>query len=63
MTHVKMHPSIEKLLALPLSWDRAVLGQACRLMQEYAGKGYRADLLPYYPLGKEIRYRLFRQHP
>jgi hypothetical protein len=62
-TDAKMHPTIEKLLSLPLSWDRAVLKQARELMQEYAGKGYRADLLPLYPLGQEIRYRLFGKFP
>ena len=59
----KMRPAIEKLLSLPLSWDRAVLQQARELMQEFAGKGYRVDLLPLYPLGKEIRFRLFGQTP
>lgn len=62
-TNSKMHPAIENLLSLPLGWNRAVLKQARVLMQEYAGKGYRADLLPLYPLGKEIRYRLFGQTP
>lgn len=62
-TNAKMHPAIEKLLALPFGWDRAVLGQARVLMQEYAGRGYRVDLLPLYPLGKEIRSRLFRKTP
>ncbi|MBV6450099.1 MAG: hypothetical protein MHPDNHAH_00819 [Anaerolineales bacterium] len=58
-TNAKMHPAIEKLLSLPFGWDRDVLLQARTLMQEYAGKGYRVDLLPLYPLGKEILYRLF----
>jgi hypothetical protein len=63
MTNVKMHTAIEELLSLPLGWDRAVLHRARELMQEYAGKGYRADLLPLYPLGKELRYRLLGQTP
>lgn len=62
-TTAKLHPEIEKLLSLPLSWDRDVLQQARELMQEFAGKGYRVDLLPLYPLGKEIRFRLFGQTP
>lgn len=62
-TNAKMHPAIEKLLSLPLGWDREVLMQARTLMQEYAGKGYRVDLLPLYPLGKEILYRLFGKIP
>lgn len=53
--------AIEKLMELPLTYDRDVLKQAVHLMQEYAGKGYRADLLPLYPLGREIRYRLTRK--
>lgn len=62
-TNAKIHPAIERLLSLPLGWDRAVLQQARVLIQEYAGKGYRVDLLPLYPLGKEIRYRLFGLMP
>ena len=50
-------------MTLPLGWDRAVLRRAVQLMQAYAGKGYRADLLPYYPLGKEVAYRLFKRIP
>ena len=57
------HPAIEELMSLPLGWDRNVLRKAVQLMQAYAGKGYRADLLPYYPLGKEIAYRLFKRIP
>lgn len=63
MTDAKMHKAIEELMSLPLNWDRTVLQRARVLMQEYAGKGYRADLLPLYPLGREIRYHLFRQIP
>jgi hypothetical protein len=59
LVDVKKHRAIEELLTLPLSWDRVVLRRARELMQEYAGKGYRADLLPLYPIGKEIRFRLF----
>jgi hypothetical protein len=57
------HPAIEELMTLPLGWDRDVLRKAVQLMQGYAGKGYRADLLPLYPLGKEIAYRLFKRVP
>jgi hypothetical protein len=63
MTNVKMHKAIEEMLSLPWGWDRAVLRRARALMKEYAGRGYRADLLPLYPLGREIRYRLYRQIP
>ena len=53
-----LHPAIAELISLPLSWDRTVLKRARELMQVYASKKYRIDLLPLYPLGMEIRYRL-----
>jgi hypothetical protein len=56
-------PAIEELMGLPLGWDRDVLRRAVRLMQAYATKGYRVDLLPLYPFGKEIAYQLFRKVP
>ena len=55
------HPAIEELMNLPLEYDRAVLKRAAHLMQAYAGKGYRADLLPLFPLGKELEYHLIRR--
>lgn len=55
------HPAIAELMTLPLSHDRAVLRKAAKLMQAYAGKGYRADLLPLYPWGREIRYWFLRR--
>ena len=58
LTGQPYHPVIEKIMSLPLGWDRDVLKQARAYMLEYAGKGYRADLLPLYPLGKELRYWL-----
>jgi len=57
------HPAIDELMSLPLGWDRDVLRRAVQCMQGYSGKGYRADLLPLYPLGKEIAYQLFRKIP
>jgi hypothetical protein len=54
------HPAIAELMSLPLGHDREVLRKAVSLMQVYAGKGYRADLLPFYPAGKEMKYRLFK---
>lgn len=55
------HPAVAELMTLPLEYDRAVLRKAARLMQQYAGKGYRVDLLPLYPLGREVRYWLMRR--
>ena len=49
------HSAIAELMTLPLKYDRDVLEKAVTLMQAYAGKGYRTDLLPLYPLGREIK--------
>ena len=54
------HPAIAELMTLPLEYDRVLLKKAALLMQSYAGKGYRADLLPLFPAGKEIKYWIFR---
>jgi hypothetical protein len=54
---------IEELLNLPLGWDRSVLGAARQLMRRYAGSRYRVDLLPLYPLDREIVYRIGRRQP
>lgn len=61
LTGKPVHPVIAEMLSLPLAYDRAVLRRAQELMQAYAGKGYRADLLPLYPLGREIQYWLARK--
>lgn len=55
------HPAIAELMTLPLAYDRNVLRKAVKLMRDYAGKGYRADLLPLYPWGREIRYWFLRR--
>ncbi|MDX9992634.1 MAG: hypothetical protein RBS68_11385 [Anaerolineales bacterium] len=54
-------PLIAELCGLPLAFDRRILSQARDLMQTFAGKGYRIDLLPLYPLPREIRYRLTKR--
>lgn len=54
------HPAIAELMTLPLEFDREILKKAAALMQVYAGKGYRIDLLPLFPMGREIRYWIFR---
>jgi len=58
LTGQPFHPGLVELMSLPLNWDRSVLRRAQVLMRAYAGKSYRADLLPLYPLGREIRYWL-----
>jgi len=55
------HPAIAELMKLPLQYDRAVLKEAARLMQAYAGRGYRVDLLPLFPLPRELRYWVTRK--
>ena len=55
------HPAVAELMQLPLEYNRVALKKAATLMQEYAGKGYRVDLLPLYPLGREIQYWVTRK--
>jgi hypothetical protein len=54
---------IQELMSLPLGWDRSVLRNARRLMRAYAGKNYRVDLLPLYPLHREILWALTLTRP
>lgn len=63
LTHPLTDPILLELLSLPLNWDRAVLKRARELMQMYASKAYRADLLPLYPLPHELRYLMTRRPP
>ena len=55
--------ALAKLLSLPLSWDRLMLRQARVLMRAFAGKGYRADLLPLYPAHKEVAWWITHRMP
>jgi hypothetical protein len=55
------HAAIAELMQLPLECERTLLKKAAKLMQDYAGKGYRIDLLPLYPLGREIKYWFARK--
>jgi hypothetical protein len=48
-------------MTLPLALDRVVLKRAAGLMQAYAGKGYRIDLLPLFPWKQEVQHWLQRQ--
>jgi hypothetical protein len=54
---------LNELMSLPLSYDRELLQKVRFLMQDYAGKGYRIDLLPRYPLWKEIVFDITRKVP
>jgi len=54
------HSAVAELMALPLEYDRALLKKAASLMQVYAGKGYRIDLLPLFPAMREVKYWILR---
>ena len=54
---------IGQLMQLALDWDRSTLEAARGLMRTYAGKTYRVDLLPLYPLRAELLYRIFGTKP
>ena len=54
---------IEQIMQQPLGLDRQVLQHVRELMQRYAGKAYRIDLLPLYPLHREIVFRLTGRGP
>jgi len=49
---------IRDLMSFSSSADRQALSQARDLMRAYAGDNYRVDLLPLYPLDKEILFLL-----
>lgn len=55
--------AIRQLLDMPMGWRRENLFDARALMREYAGKSYRVDLLPLYPLHLEVLYWLTRRVP
>jgi len=55
--------ALNELMSLPVGYDRDILQKVRFLMQEYAGKGYRIDLLPRYPLWKEIAFDITRKVP
>jgi hypothetical protein len=55
--------ALNELMSLPVGYDRDMLKKVRFLMQDYAGKGYRIDLLPRYPFWKEIVYDITRKVP
>lgn len=57
---IALHPILEELLTLPLNFERDNLRHARNLMTIFAGKGYGAQILPLYPISKEIKYWLTR---
>ena len=58
LTGKPVDPRLSELLSLPLTYDRPMLRRVRTLMQGYAGKGYRVDLLPLLPLHREIGWHL-----
>jgi hypothetical protein len=52
---------LNDLMSLSLNQDRRVLTRALTLMKVYAGKGYRVNLLPLYPLPREIFFFITRK--
>ncbi len=54
---------LRQVMSLPLGWNRKALEDARRLMQAYAGRRYRVDLLPLYPLLRETLYRISGKQP
>jgi hypothetical protein len=54
---------IGQLLELPIGWDRGALSNARQLIRAYAGQAYRIDLLPLYPVHRELAYLLTRRAP
>jgi hypothetical protein len=57
-----LHPNLEQILTLPAGWSRNVLREAASLMMAYA-PGYRINLLPLYPIHKEIAWWVSRKEP
>jgi len=61
LTGKQLVPLLEEILSLPLNMERENLQQARKLMTQFAGKSYGANLLPLYPIHKEIGYWLTRR--
>ena len=52
---------IEELMSLSVVLDRKSLKRSILLMKAYAGNGYLVNLLPLYPLPREILFLLTRK--
>jgi len=61
LTGKQLVPALEEILSLPLNMERGNLQHARQLMTKFAGKNYGANLLPLYPIHKEIRYWLTKK--
>jgi hypothetical protein len=56
-----LKPLLNELLSFPLDLNRNNLRRAREIMMEHAGKGYGANLLPLYPIPKEVKYWVTRK--
>jgi hypothetical protein len=59
-SNIKFNAIINDLMTLKLKEDRKILTRAISLMKAYAGKGYRVNILPLYPLPREILFLFTR---
>lgn len=48
--------ALDEIMGLQVRYDREMLKKVRFLMQEYAGQGYRIDLLPLFPAWMELVY-------
>ncbi len=62
MTGLRLSPVIQEILFLQLGFSREILRQAATLMKSYS-PGYRIDLLPLYPIHREIAWWVTRKEP
>jgi hypothetical protein len=60
-SNLQFNSIINDLMSLRLSEDRKILVRAVTLMKVYAGNGYRIDMLPLYPLPREILFLITRE--
>lgn len=61
LTGKQLVPPLEEILSLPLNMERENLQHARQLMTQFAGKRYGANLLPLYPIHKEVKYWVIRK--
>ena len=60
-SNIQFNAIINDLMTLRLIEDRKILAQAVTLMKAYAGKGYRINILPLYPLLRETLFLITRK--
>jgi len=60
-SNLQSNAVINDLMALRMNEDRKILARAVTLMKAYAGKGYRINMLPLFPLPREIFFLITRK--